>query len=97
MLVTLKKTLYVGYEQSVKQWCPIPLLGAFTYNHTDGATTTCSGNSGLSVCPSWTTMKFDYMKCSTVQAFSSKFILMLGSRTKTLPVLKVTDADLFSL
>nr|XP_022322382.1 uncharacterized protein LOC111123938 isoform X5 [Crassostrea virginica] len=61
-----------GYEQSVKQWCPIPLLGAFTYNHTDGATTTCSGNSGLSVCPSWTTMKFDYMKCSTVQAFSSE-------------------------
>ena len=42
-------------------------------------------------------MKFDYMKCSTVQAFSSKFIVMLGSKTKTLPVLKVTDADLFSL
>ncbi|XP_078324582.1 uncharacterized protein LOC144622621 [Crassostrea virginica] len=61
-----------GYEQSVKQWCPIPLLGAFTYNHTDGTTTTCSGNSGLTVCPSWTTMKFDYTKCSTVQAFSSE-------------------------
>ncbi|XP_061164537.1 uncharacterized protein LOC133173572 [Saccostrea echinata] len=61
-----------GYESSVKQWCPIPLLGNFTYTHNDGTTTTCSGNSGLTVCPSWTTMEFDYSKCPTIQAFSSE-------------------------
>lgn len=67
--------LFVGYENSVKQWCPIPLLGTFTYIHNDGSTSTCNSNSGLSVCPSWTTMTFDYTKCSTVQAFSSRIQL----------------------
>ncbi|KAK3097990.1 hypothetical protein FSP39_015096 [Pinctada imbricata] len=60
------------HVSEVKQWCPVPLLGNFTYTHSDGVTTSCSGSSGLSVCPSWTTMTFDYSKCSTTQVFSQE-------------------------
>lgn len=61
-----------GYEASTVQWCPTPLLGRFTYVHNDGTTDSCSASSELQVCPSWTRMTFDYTKCSTKQAFSSK-------------------------
>lgn len=81
--------IVVGFENSVNQWCPIPLLGNFTYAHNDGTTTTCNGNSGLSVCPTWTTMKFDYSKCSTVQAFSSTIFLYFILREILL--LKIND------
>lgn len=59
-----------GYTNEVKQWCPVPLLGKFTYQHHDGPTTTCSSSSDLRVCPDWTTMAFNYSLCSTTQAFS---------------------------
>lgn len=65
--------LFAGKEDEVKQWCPIPMLGAFTYSHNDGSTVTCAANSLLNVCDAWTTMTFDYAKCSTVQGFSSMF------------------------
>jgi hypothetical protein len=57
----------------VKDWCPVPLLGNFTYSHNDGSTTTCGAlTSNLNVCPSWTTMTYNYTQCSTIQAFSGK-------------------------
>lgn len=49
------------------------MLGTFTYSHNDGSTVTCAANSLLNVCDAWTTMKFDYTKCFTVQGFSSMF------------------------
>lgn len=62
--------VFKGYESSVVQWCPVPLLGRFTYVHNDGSTNTCSSSSDLQVCPTWTRMQFDYTKCPTKQAFS---------------------------
>lgn len=59
-----------GYESSVKQWCPIPLLGTFSYTHDTGSVTTCGAGSVVSACPDWTELKFNYSQCSTTQVFS---------------------------
>ena len=64
-----------GHETDVKQWCPIPMRGTFTYIHNDGTTNKCGaavGLSGLTLCPQWSTMTFNYSLCPTVQAFSRK-------------------------
>lgn len=62
-----------GHEADVKHWCPVLLLSNFTYSHNDGSVTTCgASNSDLAVCPSWTTMTFNYASCSTVQGFSGR-------------------------
>lgn len=61
---------FAGYESSVKQWCPIPLLGTFSYTHDTGSVTTCGAGSVVSACPDWTELKFDYSQCSTTQVFS---------------------------
>lgn len=61
-----------GHENSVGQWCPTFLLGAFSYTHNTGSVVTCNTASNLDVCANWTTLTFDYAKCPTVQAFSGK-------------------------
>ncbi|XP_061164536.1 uncharacterized protein LOC133173571 [Saccostrea echinata] len=61
-----------GFTNEVKQWCPVPLLGKFTYQHNDGSSVTCSSSSDVRVCPDWTTMTFNYSLCSTVQSFSQE-------------------------
>lgn len=73
----LSMRLLLGYETSVKQWCPVPLRATFTYIHNDGSTSTCGGGSSLSLCPDWSTMTFDYSLCSTEQAFSSVLLLVI--------------------
>lgn len=65
-----------GHENNVGQWCPTFLLGAFSYTHNTGSVVTCNTASNLDVCANWTTLNFDYTKCSTIQAFSGKCILM---------------------
>lgn len=61
---------FAGYESSVKQWCPIPLLGTFSYTHDTGSVTTCGAGSVVSACPDWTDLRFNYSQCSTTQVFS---------------------------
>lgn len=61
-----------GHENSVGQWCPTFLLGAFSYTHNTGSVVTCNTASDLDVCANWTTLTFDYAKCPTIQAFSGK-------------------------
>ncbi|XP_078323061.1 uncharacterized protein LOC144622289 [Crassostrea virginica] len=79
-----------GKEGEVKQWCPIPLLGTFAYTHNDGTTVSCAGNSILNVCNAWTTMIYDYSKCSTVQAFSSEGVVYCVDTVKKGPVYYTT-------
>lgn len=65
-----------GHEADAKHWCPVMLLSNFTYSHNDGSATNCGpSNSDLAVCPSWTTMTFNYASCSTVQGFSAEGVL----------------------
>lgn len=59
-----------GYESSVKQWCPIPLLGTFSYTHDTGTVTSCGTGSVVSACPDWTDLRFNYTQCPTTQVFS---------------------------
>lgn len=67
--------LNIGHESDVRHWCPVMLLSNFTYSHNDGSATTCgASNSDLAVCPSWTTMTFNYASCSTVQGFSGRLL-----------------------
>nr|XP_034301244.1 uncharacterized protein LOC105330858 isoform X2 [Crassostrea gigas] len=54
-----------GQETTVKQWCPNPLLGTFFYTIDNGTTQTCGNGSRVDVCATWTTMTFDYTKCSS--------------------------------
>lgn len=61
----------VGQETTVKQWCPNPLLGTFFYTIDNGTTQTCGNGSRVDVCATWTTMTFDYTKCSS-EVLSSK-------------------------
>lgn len=68
--------VYQGHENSVGQWCPTFLLGAFSYAHNTGSVVTCNTASNLDVCANWTTLTFEYTKCPTIQAFSGKCILM---------------------
>lgn len=67
--------LNIGHESDVRHWCPVMLLSNFTYSHYDGSATTCgASNSDLAVCPSWTTMTFNYASCSTVQGYSGRLL-----------------------
>lgn len=66
-----------GHEADAKHWCPVMLLSNFTYSHNDGSATNCGpSNSDLAVCPSWTTMTFNYASCSTVQGFSGRCLFL---------------------
>lgn len=65
------KVNVVGQETTVKQWCPNPLLGTFFYTVDNGTTQTCGNGSRVDVCATWTTMTFDYTKCSS-EVLSSK-------------------------
>ena len=59
----------------MKQWCPNPLLGTFFYTADDGTNQTCGNGSNVDVCATWTTMTFDYTKCS-LEIFSSALLLI---------------------
>ncbi|KAJ8298110.1 hypothetical protein KUTeg_024641, partial [Tegillarca granosa] len=61
-----------GYEANVKQTCPTPLQGVFSYTSNDGSTSSCGSGSQVDVCTSTDTMTYDYTKCSTVQAYSQE-------------------------
>lgn len=70
-IVLIKK----GYESSVKQWCPIPLLGTFSYTHYNEGVTRCGAGSVVSACPDWTELRFKYSQCPTTQVFSASGIV----------------------
>ena len=71
LLLNCVKYFGTGHEADVKHWCPVLLLGNFTYSHHNGSFTSCGAlNSDLSACPSWTTMTFNYAMCNTMQGFS---------------------------
>jgi hypothetical protein len=72
--IKTKSVVLVGYESQAAQPCPPSLIGRFTYTHDTGTSQTCSSSSSLAVCPSWSTMTFNYTKCATEQAFSSNFL-----------------------
>ncbi|KAJ8298108.1 hypothetical protein KUTeg_024639 [Tegillarca granosa] len=59
---------------NVKQQCPPPFLGTFTYTYNDGSSH-CGSNSSWDVCSTKNTMTFDYTACSTKVAFTSEGVV----------------------
>ena len=81
LLLNCVKYFGTGHEADVKHWCPVLLLGNFTYSHHNGSFTSCGAlNSDLSACPSWTTMAFNYAMCNTMQGFSGSIDIFWISR-----------------
>ncbi|XP_033729074.1 neurogenic locus notch homolog protein 2-like isoform X2 [Pecten maximus] len=61
-----------GYETSSKLTCASPFLGTFTYQYTDGSSTSCGTGSEWDVCSDNSMMTFNYSKCSTKVAFTQE-------------------------
>lgn len=62
---------FLGQQAAVKQNCPEPFLGTFSYVYNDGSSTTC-GTPEWDGCSDRQAMTFNLATCPTKIAYSSR-------------------------